>query len=89
MFILSAIALLIIVGLLICFLVISLVNKELLSENEVLKIENNKLKWGISYNKNLSRELTKEVRQLKYDLKFEKTLSKTFSDGLDALTNKK
>lgn len=33
-------------------------------------------------------ELYKENLSLKYDIRFEKTISKTFSDGLEALTNK-
>jgi len=75
MFILSAIALLIIAGLLICFLVISSVNKELLTENEVLR--------------NTVIKLKDDNKSLKYEVDFQKKVSKTFSDGLEALTNKK
>lgn len=75
MFILCAIALLIITGLLICFLVISSVNKELLTENQNLRAR--------------VSQLYADNESLKYEVTFQKKVSKTFSDGLDALTNKK
>lgn len=43
-------------------------------------------------NKNLKNRvdiLYRENQSLKYNLKFEKTISKTFSDGLEALTKNK
>ena len=64
MFILSAIALLIIVGLLICFLVISLVNKELLTENEFLR--------------NTVIKLKDDNKSLKYEVDFQKKFQKRF-----------
>ena len=63
-FVLSAIALLIIVGLLICFLVISSVNKELLTENEILR--------------NTVIKLKDDNKSLKYEVDFQKKFQKRF-----------
>jgi len=74
-FIIAIVALIVIFGLLVLTYILKSVNIELLSENEELRAE-------ISY-------LKEENQSLKYEVAFQKKVSKTFSDGLDALTNKK
>lgn len=73
-FIIAIIALIIVFFLLVCLFVSASINDVLKLENEQLKIEIEMLKA--------------KNKELKYEVQFQKTVSKTFSDGLEALTSK-
>jgi len=73
-FIIAIIALIVILFLLILTAILKSINIELKSQNENLKDRVSQL-YG-------------ENQSLKYEVAFQKTVSKTFSDGLEALTNK-
>jgi len=73
-FIIAIIALIVILFLLILLAITKSINVELKSQNESLQQEVDLL---LTQNKSL-----------RYEVTFQKTVSKTFSDGLEALTNK-
>jgi len=73
-FIIAVIALIVILFLLILLAITKSINFELKSKNESLQQEVDLL---LTQNKSL-----------RYEVAFQKTVSKTFSDGLEALTNK-
>jgi len=73
-FIIAVIALIVILFLLILLAITKSINVELQLKNTDLEFE--------------VENLRKINKSLRYEVTFQKTVSKTFSDGLEALTNK-